>query len=407
MRQLIVSIISLLTVFTVISFSQQDTAGPFATRIQRIEKGLTEFTSLMDVFNPGTTRAKEFKTLAERMAHYNVPGVGIAVTNDFNLEWVKSYGIIHTGNRRPVNIGTYFQAASTSKLVTSAIVMHYVEKKILKLDEDVNRYLKSWKVPENDFTRKQKVTLRLLLTHQAGLPTTNFPQKKNAGEPTLVQVLKGESPALNKPALVEYEPGTRWQYSNIGYLVIQQVLEDVLCKPFAQIAKETLFEPLGMKHSTFEYPLKPEQQAKEAMPHDAEGKAHEPRIGPPAVAHGDLLTTPSDLALFTIELMRAYQGSRAAKGLLSKDMVRQMFRKERDLDPKMFGLPLQIGLGCILYGTGDHFVFAHPGSNLPGMNCWLLGYPETGRGIVIMTNGVKGEILALEIISAFNREYNK
>jgi CubicO group peptidase (beta-lactamase class C family) len=405
MRQRILWIISLLTVFTLVSFSQQDTVGTTATRIEHIEKGLTEFTSLLDVFNPDTTKAKEFKTLAERMAHYNVPGVGIAVINDFKLDWGKSYGIINAGNPKPVNSDTYFQAASTSKLVTAAIVMHYVEKKILNLDEDVNQYLKSWKVSENDFTRKQKVTLRLLLTHQAGLPTTNFGQKENAGEPTLVQVLKGESPALNKPALVEYEPGTRWQYSNIGYVVIQQILEDVLHKPFAQIAKETLFEPLGMKHSTFVYPLAPEQQANEAVPHDAEGKAHEPQIGPPAVAHGDLLTTPADLALFTNELMRAYQGSKAAKGLLSKDMVRQMFRKERDLDPKMFGMPMQIGLGAILFGTGDHFVFAHPGSNLPGMNCWLLGYPETGRGIVIMTNGVKGEILALEIISAFNREY--
>ena len=236
--------------------------------------------------------------------------------------------------------------------------------------------------------------------------TTNFSKKENASEPPLVQVLKGESPALNKPALVEYEPGTRWQYSNIGYVVIQQILEDVLHKPFAQIAKETLFDPLGMKHSTFAYPLEPEQQANEAVLNDGEGKAHEPQIGPTAVAHGGLLTTPADLALFTNELMRAYQGSKAAKGLLSIDMVRQMFRKERDLDPEMFGMPMQMGLGAVLFGTGDHFVFAHPGSNLPGMNCWLIGYPETGRGIVIMTNSVKGEILAMEIISAFNREYN-
>jgi hypothetical protein len=66
-----------------ISFSQQDTAGATATRIEHIEKGLTEFTSPMDVFNPDTTKVKEFKTLAERMAHYNVPGVNIAVINSF------------------------------------------------------------------------------------------------------------------------------------------------------------------------------------------------------------------------------------------------------------------------------------------------------------------------------------
>jgi len=100
--------------------------------------------------------------------------------------------------------------------------------------------LKSWKIPENDFTRKHKVTLRFLLTHQAGLPSTNFPQKENAGDPTLVQVLKGVSPAMNKPALVEYIPGTKWQYSNIGFVVIQQILEDVFGKSFTQIALETI-----------------------------------------------------------------------------------------------------------------------------------------------------------------------
>jgi len=102
--------------------------------------------------------------------------------------------------------------------------------------------------------------------------------------------------------------------------------------------------------------------------------------------------------------MRAYNG--LSSRLLSKEMARQMFNKELDLDPRMFGVPLSEGLGVLLYGEGENLVFAHPGSNYPGMNCWLLGYPETGRGTVIMTNGEKGEILAMEIISAINREYN-
>ncbi len=185
--------------------------------------------------------------------------------------------------------------------------------------------------------------------------------------------------------------------------MIQQILEDVLSQPFAQIAQEKVFEPLSMKHSTFIYPLKPDLQANEALPHDAEGLLREPALPATAVAHGGLITTPSDLALFTIELMRAYQG--LSDRLLSKEMARQMFRKELDLDPGMFGIPLGEGLGVMLFGESENFVFAHPGSNYPGMNCWLLGYPETGRGAVIMTNGAMGEVLAMEIIAAINREY--
>jgi CubicO group peptidase (beta-lactamase class C family) len=396
--------ISLTLLLTLISCSSQKDNLLIEQKIQRIENGLVEFSSPGYMFQIDST-TKELKTLSERMEHYKVPGLSIAVINDFKLEWAKPYGIVKAGSDQSVTTETWFQAASTSKLVTTAIVLHFVEKGILSLDEDVNNYLKSWKIAENDFTREQKVTLRLLLTHQAGLPATNFPQQEDAGDPTLVQVLNGELPAMNKPAIVEYVPGTKWQYSNIGFVGIQQILEDVLSKPFAQIAQETVFEPLEMKHSTFVYPLKPELQANEAMPHDAEGIACEPAMTPTAVAHGGLMTTPSDLAFFTIELMQAYQG--LSIRLLSKEMARQMFHKELDLDPNMFGIALGEGLGVMLYGEGEDFVFAHPGSNYPGMNCWLIGYPGTGRGAVIMTNGAMGEVLAMEIIAAINREYKK
>jgi CubicO group peptidase (beta-lactamase class C family) len=372
-------------------------------RIDRIENGLVEFTSPMGLFQVGSVKSEDLRTLAERMKHYHTPGVSIAVIKDFALDWAVPYGILKAGGERPVSVDSYFEAASTSKLVTAAIVLHHVEQGILSLDENINTYLKSWKLPENDFTRQQKVTLRLLLAHQAGLPATNFPQKENAGDPNLVQVLKGESPAMNKPAVVECVPGTKWQYSNIGYVVVQQILEDAIGKPFSRIARETVFEPLGMKKSTFIYPLGPQLQANEAWPHDAEGTLWKPGMCPTALAHGGLMTTPSDLALFTIELMRAYNG--LSERLLSKEMVRRMFTKVLDLDSAMFGIPLGGGLGVFLYGEEDNLVFAHPGSNSPGMNCWLFGYPKTGRGLVVMTNGAQGEILAMEIISAVNREY--
>lgn len=161
-----------------------------------------------------------------------------------------------------------------------------------------------------------------------------------------------------------------------------------------------------MKNSTFAYPLDERLQANEAWPHDAEGILREPAMGPPALAHGGLMTTPSDLAILAIELMRAYNGR--SDRLLSKEMARRMFTKVLDLDPGIFGgFPLGEGLGVFLYGEGDNLLFLHPGSNLPGMTCWLSGNPNTGGGAAIMTNGAQGEILALEIISAVNREYSR
>ncbi|MHB8055048.1 MAG: serine hydrolase domain-containing protein [Candidatus Aminicenantales bacterium] len=374
-------------------------------RIGRIENGLVELASPMELFQTSPVNNAVFKTLAERMKNYLTPGVSLAVIDHFELDWAKSYGVLKAGSNQPVAVDSYFEAASTSKLVTAAIVLHYVDTGRLNLDEDINTYLKSWKFPENDFTRQRKVTLRLLLTHQAGLPATHFTQKENEADPTLDQILKGESPAMNKPAVAEIPPDTKWQYSNMGYVVIQKILEDSIGKSFAQIAQETVFVPLGMNHSTFNYPLDQKLQANEAWPHDGEGILRNPEMVTHAQAQGGLMTTPSDLAAFTIELMQAYNG-RSAR-LFSRETARLMFTKQTDLDPAMFGFPIADGLGAFLYGEGENLVFLHPGGNKPGMNCMLIGYPKSGRGVVVMTNGDKGELLFFEIIGAINREYGK
>jgi CubicO group peptidase (beta-lactamase class C family) len=374
-------------------------------RIRNIENGLVEFTTPMDMFQPDSTTTKGLKTLSERMAYYKAPGVSMAVINEGKIDWARGYGVVKAGDDTPVTTETLFEAASSTKLLTSAITLRLVEQGWLDLDEDVNKQLKSWKIPENHFTRQHKVTLRLLLTHQSGLnrPDGGF-DWEDGSAPSLIQILKGEPPAKNKAAVPEYVPGSKWQYSNIGYVVIQLLLEDVLGKPFTQIAQENVFDPVGMKSSTLVYPLNAELEQREAMPHDSEGKACEPSMIPTAVAHGGLVTTPSDFALFTIELMYAYQGR--SERILSQEMVRRMFHPELELDPAILGVPLGAGLGVFLYGKGRNFSFLHPGGNDPGTECWPVGFPDSGKGAVIMVNGVKGGLLAMEITSAMANEYD-
>ncbi len=82
-----------------------------------------------------------------------------------------------------------------------------------------------------------------------------------------------------------------------------------------------------------------------------------------------------------------------------------MLSKEADLDPQIFGIPAADGLGVFLTGSGSGFCFSHPGYNSPGSSSWLLAYPELGQGAVIMTNGAKGELLTLEILSALTAVY--
>ncbi len=367
-------------------------------RIESVENGLLELGS----DSRGTARARRRMALSERMAHHKVPGVSAAIINGDQIEWAKGYGVIKAGSDSPVSTESLFQAASTTKLLTAVLALRLVERGQLSLDEDVNRYLVSWRVPENEFTRKRKVTLRLLLTHQAGLPAGGFDCEEGT-IPSIAQVLMGQSPAQNQAAVVEFVPGTRSQYSNLGYVVVQLLIEDLLGRPLARAAQEILFQPLGMRSSTLEYPLEPELAAREAMPHDAEGQSHEPAMHPTAVAQGGLVTTPCDLAQFAIELMRAYRGQ--SDRLLSREMVRRMFNPELDLDPAMFFFPIKGGLGALLRERGQHFSFLHPGANLPGATCWLEGCPASGKGAVIMTNGAMGLVLSLEMLSAIADEY--
>src|SRR6185436_9094274 len=108
------------------------------------------------------------KTLATRMADVNVPGVSIAFIEDGRVKWARSYGVATAGGQ-PVTPQTLFQAASMSKAVAAAAALRLVDRGRLALDDDINAHLTAWKVPESAYTAQEKVTLRRLLSHTAGM----------------------------------------------------------------------------------------------------------------------------------------------------------------------------------------------------------------------------------------------
>jgi len=348
--------------------------------------------------------APKSQTLAERMAFYKVPGVSLAVIRNDRIEWAKGYGEIEAGSGKGVTPETLFEAASTTKALVAAAVLYFVGQGRFDLDADINSYLKSWKVPENEFTKTEKVTLRRLLTHQAGLPSTNMGYDEKAGAPTLLQVVKGEVPAKNKAAIPESVPGSKWQYSNVGYVLLQLILEDSLSRKLDSIMAEVLYKPLAMTSATLTYPLPPDRREREALPHDESGKAAAPAMHPSAQAQGGLMSTPSDLARLLIELIEAYRG--ASTRLLSQETARTMFRPAVELDPRIFGQPMSDALGVFVKGEGPALTILHPGNNYPGSVCWLIGYPERREGAIVMLNGNNGEALAFEILAALARIYD-
>ncbi|MBG0783669.1 MAG: beta-lactamase family protein [Anaerolineaceae bacterium] len=369
--------------------------------IRRIETSLIEF-SLGHVILPDSP---EKYSLSDRMSNYNIPGLSLAVINDYEIDWAKCYGVLKNGTENRVEPNSIFQACSISKMVTTPLIMHLIENGTFDLDTDVNTYLQSWKVPESEFSKNCKVTLRGLLTHQSGVsrPTGGYNWEKGT-TPTLVQILNGEYPAVMKPTVVEFEPFSKWQYSNMGFAIIQLLLEEHYGKPYHQISQEMLLAPLGMKDSTFKYPLSDEWAKREISLHDRDGNPTYPGIIPTAEAHGGLMTTPTDLAKFGIALMRAYQGDSA--GILTPSLAKDMMEQKTWIDDiSEMGLPFGMGFGCFMVGEGESKIVFHHGGNDPGASSLLIFMPERGFGAAFLANGLSGVDLSLEILAAIAHEY--
>jgi CubicO group peptidase (beta-lactamase class C family) len=354
--------------------------------VQHIENGLLTATVIHGQPSP--------MKLTERMTYYRVPGVSIAVINNGQIEWARGYGVVEARGTKAVTALTPFQAASISKPVAAMAALSLVQAGKLSLDEDVNLQLKSWRVPDNQFSKDQKVTLRRLLNHSAGL-TVDDVGSYGADEPlpTLVQTLDGLTPAHSEPIRVDVVPGTKWRYSGGGYSVLQQLLIDVTAKPFAELMQELVLRKIAMTHSTFEQPLPHDWETIAATGHDVNGEPLKGRwhIFPQAAAAG-LWTTPTDLARFAIELQESYKGK--SNLVLSVDMTRQMLTKQLG----------GYGLGLWLGGRETVTNFSHAGQN-EGFTCILVAYLDTGQGAVIMTNGDRGSGLFNEILRAIAREY--
>jgi CubicO group peptidase (beta-lactamase class C family) len=357
----------------------------FEQRIQHIQDAI-----LPPVVTKGTPPVTT--RLADRMAALHVPGVSIAVIHEGKIEWARGFGVTRVGGPA-VNPETLFQAASISKPVTAIAVLHLAESGKLDLDADVNRYLKTWKVPANAVTEKTKVTLRELLTHTAGMTVHGFPgYASDAARPTLVQVLNGEKPANTPAILVDMAPGTEWRYSGGGFVVTQLLLEDVTGQPFPRLMHDLVLGPIGMTRSTYDQPLPQSRMAEIALPYRRDGQAV--AGGPhvyPEMAPAGLWTTPSDLARYAIEVQKALAGKSST--VISAAMAREMLKPEKN----------NWGLGIGTGGSGEHRYFTHSGAN-EGYQCDLVAY-NNGDGAVIMTNSDYGGALAAEILRTIASEY--
>lgn len=337
-------------------------------------------------------------SLQERMRALAIPTVSIAVFERHRLAWAEAFGVADETTGAKADQETLFLAGSISKSVNALAVMQAAKDGALSLDGPVNERLSSWKLPENDWTRKTPVTLRMLLSHTAGTTVHGFAGYA-VGDPlpTIEQILDGLPPANNPPVRVDMAPGTKFRYSGGGTTIAQLALVDAEKRPYPDILESRVFRPLEMRHSSYEQSLSPARLAHAALGHDAHGR---PIPGKrhvyPEMAAAGLWTTPSDLAQFFSEIGLARRG-RSSR--ISREIAHAMTTPVIDVSP-----PIQSGLGVFLSERHGAKLFGHDGIDA-GFQATALASLDDGYGVVVMASSDNGTKIFDEVVRTVFAEH--
>ncbi|MDW3195226.1 MAG: serine hydrolase [Cytophagales bacterium] len=383
-------IATLIIALLVPSCAQESTSSKSQELIEKVATGLT---------TPVYIDGDATWSIEERMEHYGVPGVSIAVIHKGEIAWAKGFGVMDKESQAPVTSETLFQASALSIPVSAYGAIRMVEQGKVELDENINSYLKSWKVPESEFTKEKKATIRNILNHSAGITLHATPgYSSSTPRPTLIEVLSGTSPAINEPIAIKREPDVSYYISYTGYGIIQQMMVDVEGRAFPGIMDDLVLAPLAMTNSTFSLELSQEQLARAATAYEQDGAMVEgKRFVHPVSAGRGLWTTPTDLAKFLIHVQQTLKGKRDHG--LSQEMTRTMVTPH---SVSSYGNGLDYGLGFQLVNKKEVYL-RHWGWNR-GYYSEFMVNREGDYGVVVMTNNTFPAFNA-EVIRAVARTY--
>lgn len=161
------------------------------------------------------------------MDQEGVPGVAVALIRDNEVAWAAGFCVANTITGAPVTTDTVFEVASNSKVVTAYTALRLVDQGLLSLDEPVNTYLAEPWLPPSAY--RGQIMFRHLASHSSGLTDNLIPLDKS----------------------ILFKPGSDFRYAGVGFLYLQEVIEQVTGQSLDQVAKLLVFEPLGMTSSGF------------------------------------------------------------------------------------------------------------------------------------------------------------
>lgn len=306
-----------------------------------------------------------------------LPGLSVAVVDNFQTVFTYSGGHRDFAQQEQIDLATAFNAASISKPVIATLAVMLSEQGKLDLDAPVSTYLKSWILPDSEYSKGPAITLRHLLSHTSGSTHSGY-SSRYLGEtiPSAAEVLntyKGEAIAIN------FTPGEDWKYSGGGFLIAQIALEDVTGKSLAELGKEMLFGPLNMSNTTFYQHGHDEFPQNVAKAHDNNRKVIATGIPICPEAACGLWTNAVDMAKLAIEIQKALAGAKTK--VISANVAKQLVAVQ---STRLTG---GWGLGWMRnQAAGNLDWFSHSGYN-HGTGGLVMATVEQGRGIFIFGNG--------------------
>lgn len=383
-------IIQILIGFTVLIFASCEKQSQVNNSIQNVEKRL-----LPEVLIKGDTT---HWSIVDRMKYYNIPGISIAIINDYKIDWAKGYGIYNTSGDS-VNTDTYFQAGSISKFITSGLITKMSEKYSFDLETDINQYLKNWQLPENKKFSPNKVNMKNLLSHSGGISVTGFPGYISGGYiPNLKEILVGSENVLSDSIKVINSPNEKFQYSGGGYAILQQSITDITNESFNNLMQRFVFDTLEMDQSTFEIYTDSTNKSNISNGFHKDGSSviNGHLLYPESAAAG-LWSTPTDLAKFIIDFQLAV-----------KDDSGKFFTKQNAELISMKHIKTltnDMGLGIFIETRNNEQYLMHNGFT-EGFRSIIYFNKYNGYGAVIMTNSYNAEKIRFEILRSIAKEYD-
>lgn len=313
--------------------------------------------------------------IESEIAAKGIPAFSIALVDGDRIVWARGFGMADAARGRAATAATVYRAGSVSKLFTDIALMQLVEDGQVDLDRPVTDYLPDFR-PENPYERP--VTLRQLMCHRSGLvrepPVGNY---FDPTEPTLEETVA----SLDSTRIV-YAPGTRTKYSNAGLAVVGLVVERLRGKPFADVVKERVLDPVGMERAGFRLGrARRESELARARMWTYDGRTFDAPVFDFGMAPaGNLFSDVIDLGRFVCVLLDRGQASDGSR-VLQEGTLEEMWT------PQLVGEGEsgRFGLGFVVDELQGHRRIGHDGA-VYGFSTSLAALPDQKLGVVAVSS---------------------